>query len=202
MLPGVVRGKKKPPRVVLYGSPGVGKSTFGADARNPVFVCTEDGVDNLPVDQFEKPDSWQKLIANIKVVATEEHDYEWIVLDTLNGAVDLAANHVCQTMYGGQWTAKKGDGGYLAWGQGPKATSEEMRPLLDLLDKCRNRGMGVLLLAHTGLHNVQHPVDGTYTKFAPDIDKTIWARVSKWSDLTLRADYEYIVIGGKIHKKG
>lgn len=202
VLRGVVRGKRRPPRLTLYGPPGVGKSTFGADAPKPIFVTTEDGVDNLPVDQFDKAQTWTGLLDNIRQVAKEEHDYKTIVIDTFNGAVDLAAQYVCETRYGGQWTAKKGDGGFLAWAQGWKATAEEMRPLLALLDDCRARGMIVLFLAHTGLQNVKHPVDGDYTKFAPDVDKFVWAKVSSWCDIVLRADYEYSIVRDKASSKG
>ena len=33
-----------PPRIMEYGVEGVGKSTFGASAPNPIFVQTEDGL--------------------------------------------------------------------------------------------------------------------------------------------------------------
>lgn len=197
MLKGVKRGTRKPPRVVLYGPPGVGKSTFGADSPNPIIVTTEDGVDNLPVDQFPKAVTWAELLENARQVAEGEHEYETIVLDTLNGATRLAGQNICDTVYGGQWVAQKGNGGFQAYGNGWKATSEEMRSLIVSLDKCRDRGMLVILLGHTGLHNVRHPTDGEYNKFAPDIDKFVWSRFSEWSDIVLRADYEFIVQRGE-----
>lgn len=193
-LKGIVKGKYRPPRIVLYGPPGVGKSTFGADAPDPVFVTSEDGIDNLPVDQFPVPKDWPGLLENVSEVVKGKHSYQTIVLDTLNGAVELASIHVCQKYYGGQWTAKSGNGGFLAWGQGWRATSEEFRHLLVLLDECRKNKMLVMLLAHVGLHTVKHPSDGDYTKFAPEVDKAVWSRVHKWCDLILRADYETTII--------
>ena len=74
--------------------------------------------------------------------------------------------------------------------------------MLDLLDLCREHGMMVLLLAHMGTHNVKHPTHGDYMKFAPDVDKTCWARVSKWSDVIGRADYEYVVVKDRGQSKG
>jgi len=132
-LQGVMRGKRRPPRCTFYGPPGVGKSSFGADAPKPIFITTEDGVDNLPVDQFGRAQTWPGLLDNVRQIAKEAHEYKTIVLDTLNGAVDLAAQFVCETLYGGQWTAKKGDGGFLAWAQGWKATAELMRSLLGMI---------------------------------------------------------------------
>lgn len=201
-MEGLTKGRRRPPRIVLYGPPGIGKSTFGADAPKPVFVTTEDGVDNLPVAQFPKAESWNELLGRVKQVATEEHEFQTIVLDTLNGAFELACQHVCATLYGGQWVAQKGHGGFMGFYQGYKATSEEIRTLLAPLDACRARGMTVILLAHAGLQNVKHPVDGEYNKFAPDVDKNTWARVSGWSDLVLRADFEYSVIKDKGKSKG
>ena len=44
MLENIRRGKEnRPPRLFIYGQEGVGKSTIGAAAPNPIFVQTEDG---------------------------------------------------------------------------------------------------------------------------------------------------------------
>ena len=40
------------PRLLLYGSAGVGKTTFAAQAPKPIFLFTEDGAGTLNVDAF------------------------------------------------------------------------------------------------------------------------------------------------------
>ncbi len=193
-LEGTITGERKPPRITLYGSPKIGKSTFGSQSPDPIFVTTEDGIDNLPVAQFPKATTWQQLLDRIGQVAEEKHDHKTLVIDTLNGAVELAAQYTCAQSFGGVWTAQKGKGGFLSFGQGWKATSEEVKKMLVPLDACRARGMTVLLLAHTGFQTVRHPSEGDYSKFAPDIDKNVWARIAKWCDIILRADYETTVL--------
>jgi len=193
-LNGVVRGKKRPARLFLYGPPGIGKSTFASESETPVFVTTEDGVDNLPVDQFPKAADYDTLIENVKQVATGDHDYKTIVIDTINGAAELCAQKICQEQFNGVWYTEKGKKGFTAFAQGWQSVSEEIRGLMALLDQCRNdRGMEIILLSHTGLHTVQHPLDGDYAKFAPEMDKRVWARLSKWSDIILRADFDFYV---------
>ncbi len=34
-----------PPRLLIYGTEGIGKSSLGADAPKPIFVPCEDGID-------------------------------------------------------------------------------------------------------------------------------------------------------------
>ena len=42
----------KPPRILIYGVPGVGKTCLGIAAPNPVFIRTEDGLDGkMPTGQ-------------------------------------------------------------------------------------------------------------------------------------------------------
>ena len=42
LLENIQSGREsRPPRLMVYGSEGVGKSTFGASAPNPIFIQTE-----------------------------------------------------------------------------------------------------------------------------------------------------------------
>jgi len=43
-----------PPRILIHGVAGVGKSTFAADADRPVFIMTEDGLGKLQVPHFPR----------------------------------------------------------------------------------------------------------------------------------------------------
>lgn len=194
-IEGIVRGQKKAPRIVLYAPPKWGKSTSGASADQPVFVTTEDGVDNLPVDHFKPAENWESLLENVKRLIGSV--YRTVVIDTLNGACELAAGYICKTQFGGNWTPKKGQEGFLSWAQGWKSTSIEIVNLLNLLDSLRNEGKTILLLSHVGLSNVKTP-DSDYSKFAPDIDKYVWARFSKWADIILRGEFEHTIVNGKI----
>jgi hypothetical protein len=45
LLQSIHKGKRQsPPRLLIYGVEGVGKSTLGANAPKPIFVPTEDGL--------------------------------------------------------------------------------------------------------------------------------------------------------------
>ena len=35
---------KKPPRICVFGEGGLGKTTLAANAPNPIFILTEDGL--------------------------------------------------------------------------------------------------------------------------------------------------------------
>jgi hypothetical protein len=53
--------------------------------------------------------------------------------------------------------------------------------------------MTVLLLAHTGVANVKNPIEGDFQKYQADMDKRVWAVVSGWADVILRADFDFVV---------
>ncbi|MDR0869400.1 MAG: ATP-binding protein [Planctomycetaceae bacterium] len=49
LLQTIQTGKAQaPPRLLIYGTEGIGKSTFGASAPKPIFIPTEDGLDHNP----------------------------------------------------------------------------------------------------------------------------------------------------------
>lgn len=191
-------GEVKPPRIITFGVPGIGKSSLAAAFPSPVFVNTEDGSSRIVVDQFDPAESWVQFLGNVDKVIKNMNGYKTLVVDTLNGAADLAAAHVCATQFKNDW----GEKGFTSFGKGWASTSEEMRKLLPMLDTARAQGMTIILLAHQGIISVKNPIDGDFDRYAPSVNKNIWARFSAWADIIMRADYEYTVVNKNNNNKG
>ena len=62
-----------PPRILLYGQEGVGKSTLGAQTHKPVFVQTEDGLGQIDCHRFPLAKSFDDIMAALAALYSEEH---------------------------------------------------------------------------------------------------------------------------------
>ncbi len=48
-----------PPRLLIYGTEGIGKSTTAAGAPKPIFIPTEDGLDQIDCASFPLAGTWR-----------------------------------------------------------------------------------------------------------------------------------------------
>lgn len=197
----VVGKRKFPPRVVFYGPEKIGKTTLGAAAPDPVFICTEEGADNLDVPKiaFDNgiiPDTWEQIIEAIEWVGTQK-TYKTLVIDTWNLACQKAAEKTCEESFNGSW--KK----FLAYGghQGYGATTEILRKAFFKFDKLRAKNIMVVLLIHEGYNNIKDPLKGEYSQFTGDINKALWAATARWADITGHIAYDFELVGGEDEKK-
>jgi hypothetical protein len=111
LLQSVQRGRQpKPPRVLLYGVEGIGKSTFGSEAPKPIFIQTEDGLDEIECDRFPLAEKFDDCVAALKSLRNENHDYESVVIDSLDWLERLVWDKLC-VQYGVD-SIEKVDGGY------------------------------------------------------------------------------------------
>lgn len=174
-----------PPRLLLYGDPGVGKTTFGASAVDPILIVTEAGAQGL--DVFRLPNtgvcqSWGDLIECVTVLEGNGHDRTTVTIDTINQAVTLCEDFVCKRDFGGVWNASRGQEGFNSFGKGNFAVAQEMKKLLNHLDTLQNNGMMVILCAHTGQHKVANALGSDYTAYGADVPRQTWAVLSAWAD--------------------
>jgi hypothetical protein len=184
LLSTVQRGRTpKPPRLLAYGTEGIGKSTFAAGAPNPVFVPTEDGLDEIDCAKFPLATTYDDVATALTELRTQPHDYETVVIDSLDWLERLVFDKLCAEF--GVNSIEKVDGGYA---KGYTHALTYWREILTRLDALRTgRGMVVVLIAHAKVEKFEDPESPPYDRYTPRLHKHAAALVSEWADAVLFA---------------
>ena len=146
LLESITTGREnRPPRLMVYGQEGVGKSTFGANAPTPIFIQTEDGLGEIDCAKFPLAKSLAEVTSALQALRVEDHAYQTVVIDSLDWLERLIFDEVCREF--GVRSIEKADGGF---GKGYTHALTHWRKVLSLLDELRlKRNMAVILLAHS-----------------------------------------------------
>ena len=141
--------KPRPHFIAIYGVGGVGKSSVGASAPNPVFLGTDDGVATMDVASFPIPKTWQDVKAAISDLTFEDHPYESLVIDTVNGLEPLNHAHICKEAKVN--SIEDVDGGF---GKGVIRAEEEWVEFYKSLKRLRMK-MNVIILGHCKIKSAE-----------------------------------------------
>ena len=172
-----------PPRLLIYGTEGIGKSNTAADAPRPIFVPTEDGLDQIDCHAFPLARTFDDVTKALDALATEDHEYQTAVVDSLDWLERLIWDDVCRQF--GVTSIEKADGGYA---KGYTHALTQWRQVLGGLDSLRRRrGMAVVLIAHAKVETFQDPESVAYDRYSPRLHKKASALVKEWSDAVLFA---------------
>ncbi len=154
MINGITKGKIKLPHLVLlYGPDGVGKSTFGSQAPSPVFLGPEKGTMNLDVARFPTPKTWSDVLTACDELASSNHGFKTLVVDTLDWIEPLVYEHICKKY--GVDNVEKAAGGY---GKGYREAFNEVINFRHKLSFLREQmKMNIILLAHSKVVTFEDP---------------------------------------------
>lgn len=88
-------------KMVIYGKPGEGKSTFASKSPNPLFICTDGNFEwlDLPDQNHRRVSTWKeaKQVINDIVLGKAEYlDYKTIVVDLLEDLYIWAEDEFCK----------------------------------------------------------------------------------------------------------
>lgn len=180
-------GKRKRPRLtVLYGTHGIGKTTWASKWPSPLFLAFEDGCADLDVASFvpsSMADAWGMIME-----LGGEHDlpYQTVVVDSADWLEASIQRAVCEQ----NQKESLSDFGY---GDGFKKAGEKFSKILSALSQVRENGLHVLVLAHCEIISVREPGMESYDKYAPKLHKTTSALLQEWADEVLFARYETLI---------
>jgi len=133
---------------LMYGSPKAGKTTtvagFGDDKKNKIlFFCTEPGHKFQEIyawknDEGEYPCSWLEFKNFCREVATTDHDFKALAIDTLDNLWKWCELYMCAKL----GIDHQSDMGF---GKGYHAVRDEFFKPINYLTQ---KGYGIIFLSH------------------------------------------------------
>lgn len=190
--------KNTPPKIVLYGTHGIGKSTFAAEAPNPLFIDTEDGTDHLDVYR-QHCTKLEDVYAVFDLLQSGEHPFKTVVIDTLDWLEKIIHERVRK---------EHGEQVFTDYGRGYVHSLPFFDTILRSLTHFnKTHKLGVILLAHCQIKRFDSPEHDPYDRYQLDLHDKAAHKVEQWADAVLFANYETFVkktdVGfGKEKKRG
>jgi hypothetical protein len=185
--------KQQPPRIILHGVQGVGKSTWAAQAPKPIFLPTEDGLVNIKVAAFPVSKTFDEAMDYMDALASQEHSFTTFVLDTADWLEKLIWAKICDDF---SVTSIES----LGYGKGYVHALTHWQAFLKRLDTLQGMGMPCILLAHTEIAVYNPPDSNPYDRFQIKLHKKAVALLEEWADMVLFANFEAPVIDAKTKK--
>ena len=170
--------ENKPPRILLYGTHKIGKSTFAAMGPNPIFIPTEDGLTTIDVPHFPLAQSLDDVWEYMNKLISENHQYKTVVIDTIDWMENLIWKEVCKV---GQ-KEKIEDFGY---GKGYVNALIYWDKFINGLNKLRAKGMAIILLAHSEIKIYNPPDNEAYDRYQIKLHQKAATKLEEWVDAIL-----------------
>ena len=185
--------KKRPVKALIYGTEGIGKSTFASHFPKPIFVDLESGTHYLNVDRIDGIGDWEELLSTLAELSNSE--YQTIVIDTADWAERLAIRYVCDKH-------QKGGIEEFGYGAGYVYLAEEFGKLIKTLDRIIAHNKNVVVLAHAILRTITLPEEqGSYDhwelKLNTKTTNKVAPLVKEWADMVLFANYKTLLVDDK-----
>ena len=177
--------QKTPPKtalndltILLWGQNKIGKSSWCSHAEGALFLATEAGLNNL--DVYQAPiTTWDDLLAACKEIAEGKHPYKTIIIDTIDNAYRMCAEHICQKF-------KIEHESDLGYGKGYALINNEF---YRVLNKLALLPYGLFLISHAQEKEIETRT-GKLTRIVPTLPDKARKIVLGMVDIILFCDLE------------
>lgn len=190
----------KPPRILIYGPQGLGKSTFGSLAQSPVFIQTEDGLDAIDAPAFPLAKSYQEVLSYLKELCTQDHDFKTLVVDSLDWLEPLIFAELIRTRPQNEKGGTVKNIEDYGYGKGYAMVLDIWQEYINAINYLRNeKGMMIIQTAHAQIKKFENPETDAYDRYEIKLHKNAAAKIQEHCDMVLFANH---YVGIKKEEKG
>lgn len=182
----ITKSSETPFRAVIYGTDGIGKSTWAADAPNPIFADFENGLKFLNATRVDcRNYSFDEFLRVVGKVIKEEHEFKTFVIDS----IDWLETKIFEKVVN-EYEKQINSIEQIGYAKGYVIALDHWEKLLSGLDMLVNKkGMNVILIAHGQAVKFQDPQFDDFDKWDLKIHKKAAALMREWADCVLFANY-------------
>jgi DNA polymerase III delta prime subunit len=155
----------KPPRLLIYGPPGIGKTTLASEFPNPVFLQVEDGTPgDVEMVSFGKLDNFGQVMDALGALYVEEHDFRTIVIDSVTELQKFIYAETCAR--GDEKGNAKANIEDFGYGKGYVYAMRVAEEFIDGINALRrDKSMAVVLIAHSTVQRFDDPETVSYDRY-------------------------------------
>lgn len=159
----------KPPRILAYGPPGIGKTTLASEFESPVFLQVEDGTPGgIELTSFGKLDTYGQVMEALAALYTEDHEFKTVVLDSVTELQKLIFAETCAR--GDEKGNAKANIEDFGYGKGYVYAQRVWSEFLDGINALRrDRHMAIVLIAHSKVERFDDPETVSYDRYEIDL---------------------------------
>lgn len=175
---------KDPIRTVIWGQPGVGKTTLAATFPNPWFIDIEKSTAWMPElrpRQWGRPKSWDEIVDQIARFKRELPG-DTLVIDSIDW---LEAKYI--EKFGSP-------GGKDDYGKSYNDMDKNFRKFLDELTEISEMGIHIVFTAHLDTKDVTLPDQlAAFTKYVLKMQKKTSSAILEWADEVLFLKFRDVI---------
>lgn len=174
-----------PPRILIYGPPGLGKTNLASEFPRPVLLDIEGGrpadvrKEDVPGWDAEDLASYDGVMDAIASLYNEDHEFGTLIFDTLDRFEPVLWAKVCSE---NKWHSIETPG----YGKGYVEADRYWRELLEALNGLRrDRSMAIVMIAHSTIDRFDDPQAASYSRYDIRLHKRALAMVQDEVDAIL-----------------
>ena len=153
------------PIVLIYGAEGRGKTTLACKFPKPVAMLLERGLPRgVSVDAIDGLGSYDNVVEALRELYRDPQGYQTLIVDTLDSLEPMLLAHVCGA---NGWKNIEAP----SYGKGFVIADQEWQRFIRAISALRDRGMTVVLTAHSTIERVDDPRAPSYTAYWPKLHK-------------------------------
>lgn len=174
---------------LIYGTSGIGKTTFCAKLDGALFLDTEEGTRLQNVFKVDIP-TWEVFVKAVDEICQKKHQFKTIVIDTI-GRLVLSCTRYCCAKFGITHPSDVEFG---------KAYDVIKKTFDEPIHKLQHSGLGLWLVGHSIPRMVKPPIGTEYEFLEPDVPNFLKKAVLSLCDFIYYATVEPVstTVDGKV----
>ncbi|MFH2047754.1 MAG: ATP-binding protein [Pseudomonadota bacterium] len=171
-------------KILIYGQPGVGKTTMASQMDNPYF---------LRCDKRQKwiktwgkdVNSWADFREQVQALLGEDHDFKTVVVDGIGNLWQFGVNEVCHDN-GWEHINDSGHG---------KGYDYAKTKMVNAFNALASSGLGIVMICHEAVKETEY-AGVVREMIKPDMIPTCWKIVNGMTDMIGRMYIKGVMVDG------